>query len=48
MLVKMSERRKAKYEQVADIVDLTLSECVARVLDGAADAVLEKHSRETD
>ena len=39
MIVKMSDRRKAKYEQVADIVDLTLSEWVRRVLDAEVERI---------
>jgi len=40
LVVKLSRRRKSRYEQAADIEDLNLSEWVRRVLDEAAGRLL--------
>lgn len=41
--VKLTARRKARYDRAAEIADLSLSEWIRRVLDPAADELIEKH-----
>ena len=41
--IKVTKKRKARYDRAAEIADITLSEWVRRVLDFAADELIEKH-----
>ena len=44
--IEVAPRRKGRYERAAELEELHVSEWARRVLDDAADLVLQKHGNE--